>query len=320
MAAVGLTMCAGSALAARSVDPAELVGAWDATVEAPDGEATVRVVFAGNGTYLALAIMLNGEDPVPFWESGEWEVDDDTLMFEATASSQEMDEADRHTELTIESLDEGVLDVSSDEDPMWDQFDFHRVMNPVVGAWAAETDEGPAVFLMDAGGGFAGGLGDSEEHMETFWGTWTLDDDQITFAATDQSWEAGEEPELEAHTGVIEDMDDESMVMLIEGLSEEEIDWERIARDPLVGEWRGESDEGRYTVEISEDATFTVSMRSQNEREEFSGIWTVVGPGLIYFGVTEGDPESMLMHFVLTSPSTVLFGESDSDMVEFERR
>ncbi len=315
--AAGLAMMSGAALARPDVDTDDLLGAWDAVIEGPDGEATVRVVFAEDGTYLALAIMEGMDDPVPFWETGEWEMDGDELTFEAMASSEEMDD-DTTTVITIEDVDGHTLDVSSDEDEMWNTLEFHRPGTELVGIWTAEVEEGTATFMMSECGGFAGGFGD-DEHQEAFWGTWTQDGDEVTFSATDQGWELDGEPEFEDHVGVIEDMDDDAMTMMIDGLSEEAIEWERVAACPLVGEWVGEPDGSDVTVEINEDSTFTVTMEGE-DGGEFSGIWTVVGQGMAFFAVIDGEMPPGGMHFVMTSPTTIMFGENAEDMHEFGRQ
>lgn len=315
----GMTMLAGAAMARPQVDPDDLLGAWDASIEGNDGDATVRVVFADNGTYLAVAIVAGGEDPVPFWETGEWKVRGSRLTFEALASSEEQTDDEKTTVLTIDDLTEDSLNVSSDSEPMWSTLDFHRPEVALVGLWTADTEEGPAVFAMCEGGGFAGSFGEAGGPQEVFWGSWSMDGDEVTFAETSEGWTADLDAEFTEHTASIEDMDEGTWSMMAEDLGEDPIEWEQAEVCPLIGEWAGEPDGDDVTLELNDDATFTVSMEGE-DGEEFTGIWTIVGPGMVFFAVTGGDMPPVGMHFVMTSPTTIMFGKELDEMAEFERQ
>lgn len=310
-----MAMMAGTAMA-RDVDTDELLGAWDATIAGPEGEATVRVVFAEDGTYLALA-MVEGMSEVPFWETGEWEVDGDELTFTPSASSEGSD--DEATTLTIEGIEDGTLDVSSEDDPMWNELDFSRPENELVGVWEASVEEGKAVFAMSDFGGFCGTFGDGGEHNEAFWGNWEVDGDEITFTASDTQWTAEGAGDMEAHSGSIEDVSDDSLSLMMPDLSEEAIEWERLEAHPLVGEWVGEPNGDDIHITFNDDHTFTVEVEGEAE-EAFGGIWTVTSTGVVFMGVTEGEMEPMALHFVMLSPGTVMFGEQADDLSEFEKQ
>jgi len=313
----GLAMLAGTALGRPDVDADELLGAWDATIAGPEGEATVRVVFAEDGTYLALAMVGGMEDAVPFWETGEWEVDGDELTFTATASSEA--DGEEVTTLTIEDVDGDTLDVSSEDGPMWNELDFKRPEAELVGVWQAEVEEGTAIFAMCDCGGFAGSLGDGGEHTEAFWGTWESDGEEITFSASDAAWTPEGAEEVEDHSGTIEGVSDDTLTLLMEDLSEEAIEWERQEAHPLVGEWVGEPHGDDITVTFNDDHTFTVEMEGEDGKH-FGGIWTVAASGVVFLGVTDGEMESMAMHFVMTSPGAIMLGETLADLEVFEKQ
>lgn len=201
---------------------------------------------------------------------------------------------------------------------MWDSLDFHRPEAELVGEWHAQTEEGNAVFMLAEGGGFAGSF-ESEGHEESFWGTWALDGDELTFSATDEAWEAGAEPDFKDHGGTLDDVDGDTMTTTMEGLSDEPIEWERVSVCPLVGEWVGEPDGNDVTIEFNDDGTFSVSMEGEHDAE-FSGIWTVVGPGVAFLAVIDSEMQPTVMHFIMTSTGEMMLGENEDDLTAFGRQ
>lgn len=313
--ATGLVMASGSAMAGQRVDEDDLLGTWDATMEGPGGEATLRVVMVENGTYLSLGIVPGEDEPFSYWEVGEWEVDGDEITFTPVAASEG---ASLEQELaTVEDLDDGVLLLSSDK--MEGELEFTLADNPVVGTWEGETEEGAATFLMSCDGGFAASLGEGR-NAEVVWGTWEQDGDDITFTATEEAWAADGEPQFETHEGEVEDADGETLTMSIEGLGDEAIEWERMALHPIIGEWTGIVDDGtEITMAIDEEGTFEVS--AAGEDQVYSGIWTIIEGGRLVMGImVEGEGGQVeSLQFVLTSPDTAMFGQNDDEMAEFTR-
>jgi hypothetical protein len=303
--AAGLALASGAALAQR-VDEDDLLGVWDGQVEGD----TIRIVMAEGGSYLVVHLTGDAEEPVDTWEVGLWEVDGDEVTFTPIAMSVGDDLTE--TVVTVEDVDEGVLVLSSDETG---EIEFESALDPVVGVWQADTEEGEATFAIACGGGFAGAF----EEEDSFWGSWEMDGDEIVFSATEEEWTLDGEPEFEEHEGEVTDVNEDTLTMLVDGLGDDELEWERIAAHPLVGTWTGEPEgEGEITLEIDEEGTFSVSMDGHDE--VFSGVWTVVEGGWLVLGMMDGEMGQVeSLQFVLTSPGSVMMGPTPEEMAEFTR-
>ena len=321
--AAGMAMLSGSALAQHDAD--DLVGTWDAQLEGNDGAATVRIVFTEDGHYLALARVEGEDEPVPFWQIGEWELDADVVAFDVLESSESIGEAEEHSEVTITRLTATEFRGTAEDDPMWSQMSFVRVApSPLAGIWEGEGGEGEMTFCMGCGGGQAGPFAASMDAGggDVVWGRWTLAGENITFDVTEAEWEelGGQEPEFERALGKVEDADDEVMVLRIEELGDEAIEFERVAADPFVGEWRAEMEGMRFTFEIADDDTFEIEMRGGGESERLAGIWTNLGDGMLFLAPLEGDENPVVMYVLFTSPDTMMLGEEFDEMLAFERQ
>lgn len=321
-AAVGLAVMAGPALAQRDVNPSQLQGTWDASITGDRGSADVRVIFAGNGQYLAMAVTADPGTPVPFWQTGEYTVSGMSVTFEAQFASEPIGRGEEISVIQVQSLTRTRLRATSADDPMWDQLEFQRwTPDPMSGVWRSRTPEGTALFLMTHGGGFAGGFGDSPEDMETFWGLWSVEDRTVLFEVSDGEWSADEEPMFEEHEARVERIRGDTMVLVIDALGGEALTWQRVAEDPLVGEWVSETDRGVFTVHMQSNNLFRVMLEDGGEDVvEFEGIWTLIGPDSIFFAVTDGTEKPQVLRFVMTGPSTMMLGEIDPDMIEFVRQ
>lgn len=321
--AAGMTMLSGSALAQYDAD--DLLGTWDARIEGTDGAATVRIVFTEDGHYLALAQVEGEDEPVPFWQVGEWDLDDDVIGFDVLQSSESIGEADEHSEVTITRLTATTFRGEAEDDPMWGQLEFERVVpGPLVGIWEGESEEGEMTFCMACGGGAAGPFAASMDAGggDVVWGHWTPRGDSIMFEVTEVEWEElGEDaPEFDEARGRVEEVDDEVMVLQIDELGDEAIEFERVAADPFVGEWRAEMEGNRFTLDIGGNAMFEVEMRGDGEREGFGGIWTNLGDGVLFFAPIDSDEDPVVMLVQFTSPDTLMIGEDWDEMLAFERQ
>ncbi|MCA9288041.1 MAG: hypothetical protein KDA05_05620 [Phycisphaerales bacterium] len=318
-----MTMLGGSALA--QYDDNDLLGTWDARIEGSDGAATVRIVFTAQGQYLALAQVEGADEPVPFWQVGEWDLDDDVIAFDVLRSSESIGETEEHSEVTITTLTASEFRGTAEDDPMWGQLAFERVLpGPLVGRWEGEGRDGEMTFCMACGGAGAGAFSASLDDGggDVVWGHWTQRGDSITFELTETEWdELGDDaPEFEEARAHVEDFDDETMVLQIDDLGDEPIEFERVAGDPFVGEWQARMEDVRFDLAIEDGGTFAFEMRGDGEREGFEGIWTNLGDGMLFFVPIGADDEPKAMRVLFTSPHTLMIGEEFDDMLAFERR